>query len=135
MALVSASSPALGAGVLHGDVTVRDHRPLRCVPECGQWTYPIVSRLDGGDCLLLRLLQVACRHRVDSESTVYSHCEQTVWSSWTNRRSGVKLRELPVAVAGLTTMWSRSPSVRLTRVTAATLRLTERDRGSVDGDL
>ena len=75
-----------------------------------------MSRLDGGDCLLLRLLQVACRHRVDSEDIVYSHCEQTVWSSWTNRGSGVELRELPVAVAGLTTMWSRSPSVRLTRV-------------------
>ena len=53
---------------------------------------------------------------VDSEDIVYSHCEQTVWSSWTNRGSDVKLRELPVAVAGLTTMWSRSPSVRLTRV-------------------
>lgn len=113
---MSASSPVLGTGVLHGDVTMRDHRPLRCVPACGQWTYPIVSRLDGGDCLLLRLLQVACRHRVDSEDIVYSHCEQTVWSSWTSRGSGVKLRELPVAVAGLTTMWSRSPSVRLTRV-------------------
>ena len=33
-----------------------------CATACGQWSYPVVIKLDGGDCLLC-WLQVTCRQR------------------------------------------------------------------------